>query len=427
MKVEVKIPSVGESVNSAVIGSWQKAEGDYVERDEILVLLETDKASMEVPSEHSGQLEILKKDGESAQVGEVIGFIDTSVTAPSKSSSEKAKTAVSQETGSSPSSEKKIPFSEKKKPVSEQKTQHTRHSHISPASFDPSQFSPAVRHTLMEKNIDPLHIQGTGKGGRITKSDVQNFKGTPFSNSSKVEPFQESAKDGGIRRERMTTIRKRIAERLVASQHGTATLTTFNEVDMTRIIQLRKEYQEVFQKKYGIKLGFMGFFIKAVIQAMRAYPRVGAQIQGDELVYFQNIHISIAVSTKKGLIVPVIRYADQMSIAEIEKAVLHFAQKAREGQIRPDDLTGGSFTISNGGVFGSLLSTPILNPPQSGILGMHKIEKRPIVQKDQIVIRPMMYLALSYDHRIVDGKESVGFLVTLKECIEEPSRILLNI
>ena len=425
MKVEVKIPSVGESVNSAVIGSWQKAEGDYVERDEILVLLETDKASMEVPSEHSGQLEILKKDGESAQVGEVIGFIDTSVKAPLQSSSKKIEPAVSQETGSSSSSEKKVSSDGKGKPASDQKTQNTRHSQTAPASFDPSQFSPAVRHTLMEKNIDPLQIQGTGKGGRITKSDVQNFKGTP--NSSKIEKTLEFAKGEGIRREKMTTIRKRIAERLVASQHGTATLTTFNEVDMTRIIQLRKEYQEVFQKKYGIKLGFMGFFIKAVVQAMRAYPRVGAQIEGDELVYHQNIHISIAVSTKKGLIVPVIRYADQMSIAEIEKAVVHFAQKARDGQIRPDDLTGGSFTISNGGVFGSLLSTPILNPPQSGILGMHKIEKRPVVQKDQIVIRPMMYLALSYDHRIVDGKESVGFLVTLKECIEEPSRILLNI
>ena len=422
MKVEVKIPSVGESVNSAVIGSWQKASGDYVERDEILVLLETDKASMEVPSEHSGKLEILKKDGETAQVGEVIGFIDTSTTQP-KSSSEKIKTAVSQETESS--STQKVPSRSKEKSVSEKKKQNALSGKS--ASFDPSQFSPAVRHTLMEKNVNPVHIQGTGKGGRITLSDIQNFRGTELSNSSKVEQSVELSKKGETRREKMTTIRKRIAERLVASQHSTATLTTFNEVDMTRVIQLRKEYQEVFQKKYGIKLGFMGFFIKAVIQAMRAYPRVGAQIEGDELVYHQNIHISIAVSTEKGLIVPVIQYADQMSIAEIEKAVLHFAQKARDGQIRPDDLTGGSFTISNGGVFGSLLSTPILNPPQSGILGMHKIEKRPIVQKDQIVIRPMMYLALSYDHRIVDGKESVGFLVTLKECIEEPSRILLII
>ena len=420
MKVEVKIPSVGESVNSAVIGSWQKASGDYVDRDEILVLLETDKASMEVPSEYSGQLEILKKDGETAQVGEVIGFIDTSVT-QSKSSSEKIKPAVSQEEGSS--STQKTSSRSEEKSVPEKKNVSSEKS----TSFDPSQFSPTVRHALMEKNIDPLHIQGTGKGGRITLSDVQNFRTAELSHSSKIEQSVKFSKKGETRREKMTTIRKRIAERLVASQHGTATLTTFNEVDMTRIIQLRKEYKEVFQKKYGMKLGFMGFFIKAVIQAMRAYPRVGAQIEGDELVYHQNIHISIAVSTEKGLIVPVIRYADQMSIAEIEKAVLYFAQKARDGQIRPDDLTGGTFTISNGGVFGSLLSTPILNPPQSGILGMHKIEKRPIVQGDQVVVRPMMYLALSYDHRIVDGKESVGFLVTVKECIEEPSRILLNI
>ena len=416
MKVDIKVPAVGESVHSAVIGSWQKSSGDYVEKDEVLLLLETDKASMEVPGEASGQLEILKKEGEEVQIGEVIGSIDTSVSKPKgevknikeKPSSESSINSVSASSNSV----------EKKRVVVQESPK---------SSLNLSKFAPSVRHALLEKNIDPTSVSGTGKKGRIKKSDLQKsvFESPALQKLQPVKAVEFGEEE--VRREKMTSIRKRIAERLVASQRGTATLTTFNEVDMTRILALRKSYQEVFQKKYGIKLGFMGFFIKAVIQAMKAYPRVGAQIEGGELVFYKHCHISIAVSTEKGLIVPVIKRADQKSTADLEKEVLYFAKKARDGNILPDDLMGGTFTISNGGVFGSLLSTPLLNPPQSGILGMHKIEKRPVVIGDQVAIRPMMYLALSYDHRIVDGRESVGFLVTVKECIEEPARILLDI
>jgi len=408
MKVDIKVPAVGESVHSAVIGSWQKPSGDYVEKDEVLLLLETDKASMEVPSEVSGQLEILKQEGEEVQIGEVIGTIDTSVSRPAgelkKDEKKSSKTAI--------------------EPPKQVENKISVVSESSGNSLDLSKFAPSVRHALLEKNINPATVSGTGKAGRIKKSDLQTIVSQPSQKPPAVQKVESGLTD---RREKMTTIRKRIAERLVASQRGTATLTTFNEVDMTRILALRKSYQEVFQKKYGIKLGFMGFFIKAVIQAMRAYPRVGAQIDGGDMVFYDHCHISIAVSTERGLIVPVIRNADQKSIAELEKEVLYFAKKAREGNILPDDLMGGTFTISNGGVFGSLLSTPILNPPQSGILGMHKIEKRPVVVDNKITICPMIYLALSYDHRIIDGRESVGFLVTVKECIEEPTRILLDI
>ena len=403
MKVEIKVPSVGESVNSAVIGSWNKSSGDLIQRDEVIVLLETDKASMEVPAEAAGQIEILKKEGDEVLVGEVIGTIDTSKEVPEAKKEE----STQQKEESKPQVEKPQTEEPVTKPTTTQK------------SLDLSKHSPSVRHALMEKNIDPSSIKGSGKGGRLQVSDL---KQTP--STTKPKP---SSSQGEIRREKMTTIRKRIAERLVYSQKSTATLTTFNEVDMSRIIRLRKNYQEIFQKKYNMKLGFMGFFIKAVIQGMKAYPRVGAQIEGSDFVFHDHCHISIAVSTDRGLIVPVIRYADQKSVAELEAEVLDYAKKARDGKILPDDLTGGTFTISNGGVFGSLLSTPILNPPQSGILGMHKIEQRPIALNGEVVIRPMMYLALSYDHRIVDGKESVGFLVTVKECIEEPTRILLDI
>ena len=417
MKFEIKVPSVGESVSSAMIGAWQKSSGDYVDKNEILVLLETDKASVEVPSESAGELEILKKDGTEVKIGEVIGRIDESKQGGKKTTSEKKSKAKNSSTTS------------QKSPI--EKKEQSSSSSVSDGSptFDPSKFSPAVRHQLMEKNIDPSTLQGTGKEGRIKKSDVitPSFVQKPSLPKMAPSVTPSFSEDTEVRKEKMTTIRKRIAERLVASQHHTATLTTFNEIDMSRIISLRKEYQELFQKKYSIKLGFMGFFIKAVIQALKAYPRVGTQMVGDDLVFHKHCHINIAVSTDKGLIVPVIRYADQMSIANIEKHVLHLAKKARDGQIRPDDLVGGIFTISNGGVFGSLLSTPILNPPQSGILGMHKIEKRPVVMNNEIAIRPMMYMALSYDHRIVDGKESVGFLVTVKQCIEEPSRMLLDI
>ena len=411
MKVEIKVPSVGESVNSAIIGSWNKASGDFIQRDEVIVLLETDKASMEVPAESSGQIEILKKEGEEVLIGEVIGTIDTSKQVPVSASSQISENKEEVLTSKS--------FAPSEKP----KSQPSK-----PFSWDPSSYSPSVRHTLMTQNIDPSTLQRTGKGGRVQMFDLFSAPASSIPKKLAVDSQKNIASDGAeTRKEKMTTIRKKIAERLLYSQRSTAALTTFNEVDMSRIIELRKNYKEIFQKKYNMKLGFMGFFIKAVIQGMKAYPRVGAQMEGDELVYYNHCHISIAVSTDRGLLVPVIRYADQKSIAQVEAEVLEYAQKARDGKILPDDLMGGTFTISNGGIFGSLLSTPILNPPQSGILGMHKIEQRPIALNGEVVIRPMMYLALSYDHRIVDGKESVGFLMTLKECIEEPTRILLDI
>ena len=432
MKVEVKIPEVGESVNTAVIGQWQKSNKDYVERDEALVLLETDKASVEVPSPASGQLEILKKEKEELNVGAVIAVIDTSISKPKGSSKPEQKDAgqnTDEKTSAKPASKAQSPKQNTNLPPSGSPIKDSSQAvaaaqPFSKPSFDPSRFSPAVRHKMMEKQMDPSIIQGTGKGGRIKKSDLLS---KPASSAGDFQNLKNPSDQPETRSEKMTTIRKRIAERLVASQHSTATLSTFNEADMSQIIKLRKEYKEIFQKKFGIKLGFMGFFIKALVQALKTYPRVNAQIEGDEVVYYNHCHISIAVSTEKGLIVPVIRYADQMSLAELEKAVLHFAEKTRTGQITPDDLMGGTFTISNGGVFGSLLSTPILNPPQSGILGMHKIEQRPVAVEGQVVIRPMMYLALSYDHRIVDGRESVGFLVKVKECIEEPARLLLDV
>ena len=356
----------------------------------------------------------------------MIGVIDTSVSKPKEESAESSSVSVSD----SAKPEKLSVIPESSSPESSSpESSSPKSSHSD--SLDLSKFAPSVRHALLEKNIDPAFIKGTGKKGRIKKSDLQTtvFDPAKAGISSPQEGSPAPALESGleVRREKMTSIRKRIAERLVASQRGTATLTTFNEVDMTRILALRKSYKEIFQKKYGIKLGFMGFFIKAVVQAMKAYPRAGAQIDGGDLVFYNHCHISIAVSTQRGLLVPVIRNADQKSTATLEKEVLYFAKKARDGRILPDDLMGGTFTISNGGVFGSLLSTPILNPPQSGILGMHKIEKRPVVINDEIVIRPMMYLAFSYDHRIIDGRESVGFLMTVKECIEEPARILLDI
>ena len=429
MKFEVKIPAVGESVNSAVIGEWQKNDGDFVEKDEVLALLETDKASVELPAEAAGLLQITKQKGEELPIGSVIAFIDTSAQKPktptSKEQEKKPKEAAKEAAVESIS--KKNP-SQQSPPPNQKPSPKTPLSisppSPAPSSFEPSDYSPAVRHLLMEKNLDPSGIQGTGKGGRLRKIDLLS-QSSPAQNET--APMTPSEGDKQETREKMSTIRKRIAERLVASQQETATLTTFNEADMSQVTLLRKKYKDLFQKKFGIKLGFMGFFIKAVVHALKSYPRLKAFIEGDEIVYHKHCHISMAVSTKKGLIVPVIRYADKMSIVQIERAVLDYAAKVREGKITPDDLTGGHFTISNGGVFGSLLSTPILNPPQSGILGMHKIEQRPVVINGEIVIRPMMYLALSYDHRIVDGKESVGFLVKIKENIEDPARLLLNI
>ncbi len=439
MKQQIKVPSVGESVTQATIGKWQKKTGDYVRQNDVLVVMETDKASMDLVAEHSGQLNILKQEGEDVQIGEVIAELDTSVSPPAETNQTKQTTPTAPKENSvdaspSPSMEQKpqsFPSDQKlitdflKKDKTPSSIQTER-----PGTSMGQTLSPAVRKLVEEKNLDPSHIQGQGPGGRITKGDVLSFleKGPVSPNvTSLSEPALNKNTLSEQTKERMSTIRKRIAERLVQSQHSTATLTTFNEIDMSEVMNLRAQYKESFQKKHNVKLGFMGFFIKATIQALKTFPKVNAFIEGDDIVYNHSCHIGVAVSTDRGLVVPVIRNADQLGMPELEKAVLFYAEKARDGKISPDDLMGGTFTISNGGVFGSLMSTPILNPPQSGILGMHKIEQRPVAVDGQIQIKPMMYVALSYDHRMVDGRESVGFLLKIKECVEDPIRLLMDV
>ena len=438
MKQQIKVPSVGESITQATIGEWQKKTGDYVLQNEVLVVMETDKASMDLVAETSGQLNILKTEGEDVQVGEVIAELDTSIKAEQSPPKNEAKSTPSiDEKSSSPLPQAESQFQKQRsKPSSAPVNIPSPDILKAPQDLESQPFqgtpnkvlSPAVRKWITENKLDVSQITGTGPRERITKADVMNAlqQHTAVSSTSYSSPKATNNKPEQTRK-KMTTIRRRIAERLVASQQSTATLTTFNEVDMSEIIALRTQYKESFQKQHNIKLGFMGFFIKAVIKALETFPKVNAFIEGREVVYNNFPHIGVAVSTDRGLVVPVIRYADQMSLAELEKMVAFYAEKAREGKLSPDDLSGGTFTISNGGVFGSLMSTPILNPPQSGILGMHKIEQRPIAQEGQVKIKPMMYVALSYDHRTVDGRESVSFLQKIKECIEDPIRLLIDV
>lgn len=410
MKVDIKVPAVGESITEATIAEWTKKDGDIVQRDEVLLMLETDKASVEVVAEQAGQLSIKTEEGETVEIGAVVGSIDTDKAGEASSESDEKQKSAAQDSQPQASSK-----------TTSEKSPNADHQ------------SPAVRRVVEQNKLDASQIEGTGKGGRITKDDAQqaaNKKGAskPASPPSTSLPTPKSSKgEMTERREKMTTIRKRIAQRLVEAQHTAAILTTFNEIDMTEVMALRQKYKDQFKEKYGISLGFMGFFVKSVVEALKAFPKVNAFIDGDEIVYHDYQNIGIAVGTEKGLIVPVIKQAEQLSIAEIEMSIRHYAGKARDGKISVDDLSGGTFTISNGGVYGSLMSTPILNPPQSGILGMHKIEERPIAKDGQVVIRPMMYVALSYDHRIVDGGESVSFLVKVKEGIEDPARLLIEI
>ncbi len=416
MKVEIKVPAVGESITEATISEWQKKSGDFLQRDEVLLVLETDKASVEVVAENEGVLEIKEQEGATVNVGAVVGMIDTSAQAEtSTKSSEASKPSTPPPSPTAPPPPTTPPPSAKGSQARED-------------------LSPAVRRIVAEHDLKPQDIPGTGKDGRITKEDALKAlekKGPISAAPPAANPPPTTAKapspGGGERREPMSNIRKRIAQRLVEAQHTAAILTTFNEVDMSRIMELRATYKDAFKEKYGINLGFMGFFVKAAIEALKAYPKVNARIDGSDIVYHDHYNIGIAVGTEKGLLVPVIRNAHEMSLAEVELAIRGYAVKARDGKITVDDLSGGTFTISNGGVYGSLMSTPILNPPQSGILGMHKIEERPRAIEGEVVIRPMMYLALSYDHRIIDGSESVTFLVRIKECLEDPARILLDI
>ena len=453
MKQQIKVPSVGESVTEATIGEWKKKTGDYVKQNEVLVVMETDKASMDLVAEHSGQLNILKQDGEDVKVGEVIAELDTSVSTPvlEKKQATKTQKNLSDSNNLTPSDPLNTKQEKQQFPSDKTLINNFLKKDKPPTPFKgvplhsrTPTLSPSVRKLIIENNLNPDHIIGKGPGGRITKGDVLSFIQNPTSKTAspttpslqdisgmdtlRTPPFSyKNTETTTSTRKKMSTIRKRIAERLVQSQQNTATLTTFNEVDMSAVINLRAQYKEVFQKKHQVKLGFMGFFIKATIHALQTFPRVNAFIEADEMVYNHSCHIGVAVSTDRGLVVPVIHNADQMGMAELEKAVLFYAEKARDGKISPDNLMGGTFTISNGGVFGSLMSTPILNPPQSGILGMHKIEERPVAVNGQVQIKPMMYIALSYDHRLVDGKESVGFLLKIKECVEDPIRLIMDV
>ncbi|MCB0377738.1 MAG: 2-oxoglutarate dehydrogenase complex dihydrolipoyllysine-residue succinyltransferase [Bdellovibrionales bacterium] len=411
--MDIKVPAVGESVSEATIGEWVKKSGDYVNRDEIILVLETDKASVEVVAEDSGVLQTKAEEGDTVEIGAVVATLDTSAEAPAGAAKTEAPKAQAPAPATSNGGGMTAP-----KPAPQPQMA---------AAPVPEGLSPAVRRVVSETGMDVAGMQGTGRGGRLTKADVlQGPAKTPASTPAQKGPSRDSL-PGSIDRVPMTTIRKRIAERLVNAQQTAAILTTFNEVDMSALMKIRNQYKETFEKQHGVRLGFMGFFVKAAIEALKAYPAVNASIEGTDILYKNFFNIGIAVSSPKGLVVPVLKDADQMTLAQIEGAITDYAIKARDGKITIDDMSGGTFTISNGGVFGSLMSTPILNPPQSGILGMHKIEKRPVVVDDQVVVRPMMYLALSYDHRMIDGKESVSFLVKIKECIEDPSRILLQV
>lgn len=429
MKYEVKVPQVGESITEATIGQWLKKNGEAVKRNDVLMLLETDKASVEVVAEQDGVLQIGVEAGKTIPIGSVVASIDSDAKATVASSAAQATptapAAPSAAAKSGSASAKVIP----PEPAAMQAAGGAQaHPDLK------SHLSPAVQKIVTEKGIDPNAVSGTGKGGRLTKEDVMSAPGTAGVESvAKSAPAPVAARapvssaKGEQERVAMTTIRKRIAERLLLSQQTTATLTTFNEVDMSKVMELRAKYKDKFKEKYGTSLGFMGFFVKAAIEALRAVPNVNAFIDGTDLVYNHYHNIGVAVGTEKGLIVPVIKNAGLMSISQIEGAIRDYALKARDGKISVDDLSGGTFTISNGGVYGSLMSTPILNPPQSGILGMHKIEERAVVINGKIEVRPMMYLALSYDHRVIDGKEAVTFLVKIKEGVEDPERLLLEV
>ncbi|HEY2931114.1 MAG TPA: 2-oxoglutarate dehydrogenase complex dihydrolipoyllysine-residue succinyltransferase [Acidobacteriota bacterium] len=428
MKLEIKVPSVGESVSEVRIARWFKNSGETVQMDEPLLELETDKANMEMAAEQSGRLTIQAKEGATVAPGDVIGFVETDG-AKQGAAAQSSKT----ESGGA-SKEAAVPAA----------TPTPRHE--VDESAPPPRSGPAVRRLAREHDVDPGAVPGTGKSGRVSKDDVLNAIGSektetaaaparpiavpmqPKTSSSPVPKQMPAARSG--ERERvvpMSLLRQKIAERLVQAQQTAAILTTFNEADMSAVMGLRARYKESFQQKYGIGLGLMSFFVKASIEALQAVPALNAVIEGKNLVYREYYDIGVAVATDRGLVVPVMRDADKLNFAEIENKVAEFARKAREGSITVDELTGGTFTITNGGVFGSLFSTPILNMPQSGILGMHTIQKRPVVINDQIAIRPMMYLALSYDHRIVDGKEAVTFLKRIKDCIEDPNRLVLGI
>lgn len=395
MILEMKVPSPGESITEVEIATWLVKDGDYVEKDQAIAEVDSDKATLELPAEASGIITLKAEEGDAVAVGQVVCHIDTSAAKPS---------------GDAPAKKEEAPKVEEKK-VEAPKAQ------AAPTTYATGTASPAAKKILDEKNINPATIQGTGKDGRVTKDDAVNAQasmGTPTGGNR------------GSERTKLSMLRRKVAERLVSAKNETAMLTTFNEASMTPINKLRAEYKDAFKDKHGVGLGFMSFFTKAVVRALQLYPDVNSMIDGDYKVAYDFCDISVAVSGPKGLMVPVIRNAENLTFRGIEAEIKRLAIRARDGQITVDEMTGGTFTISNGGVFGSMLSTPIINPPQSGILGMHNIIERPIAVNGQVEIHPMMYLALSYDHRIIDGRESVGFLVAVKEALENPLELLMD-
>lgn len=408
MTIEIKVPVLPESVADASIATWHKQPGDKVERDEVIVDIETDKVVLEVPAPEAGILEeIIEDEGATVLGQQVIGRLKADAVAGEAT---KDKTATADSKADSQSQEP------------------------SAAHADEDNLSPAVRRLVAEHNLDATQISGSGKGGRITKEDVEAYlkedKSAQAANKSpatKVDPTVASPDQRTEKRVPMSRLRKRVAERLLEAKNTTAMLTTFNEVNMGPIMALRKQYQEQFEKRHDVRLGFMSFYVKAVVESLKRFPEVNASLDGDDIVYHNYFDVSIAVSTPRGLVTPVLRDCDRLSLADIEKDIKELAVKGRDGKLTVDDMTGGNFTITNGGVFGSLMSTPIINPPQSAILGMHKIEDRPIAVDGEVVIQPMMYLALSYDHRMIDGRESVSFLVSIKELLEDPTRLLLDV
>lgn len=406
MTIEIIVPDLPESVADATVATWHKKVGDAVKRDEVIVEIETDKVVLEVPAAQDGVITEIQQDtGATVVSKQVLGVLSTAQAGD---------------------------FSQATIQPANAETPADRYT----ASLEPDNsasdvLSPAVRRMLAEHNVDASEIKGTGVGGRITREDVEAVvaKRKVEKVAEKVESTVSTVAYAARSEKRvpMTRLRKRIAERLLEAKNTTAMLTTFNEVDMQPIMQLRKQYGDKFEKQHGVRLGFMSFYIKAVVEALKRYPEVNASIDGDDVVYHNYFDVSIAVSTPRGLVTPVLRDCDKLSMAEIEKQIKALAEKGRDGKLTVEDLTGGNFTITNGGVFGSLMSTPIINPPQSAILGMHAIKDRPVAVDGQVVIRPMMYLALSYDHRLIDGRESVGFLVAIKDLLEDPTRLLLEI
>jgi 2-oxoglutarate dehydrogenase E2 component (dihydrolipoamide succinyltransferase) len=415
MSTEVKVPAVGESITSGIVSVWHKKNGDQVKAGDALFTLETDKVSTEITAEKDGVLQTRVAEGAEVKIGEVVAVIEESGSAARPATEPRA---AKTETKSAPAGGKDVP------------------KQVPPAGSS-DVLSPAVRRIVAEERLDPQEIRGSGKGGRLTKGDAlaaQSREATPKPSGAPDAVAGDGAKENAapqsgnerLTRKKMSPLRRKIAAQLVMAQHTAAILTTFNECDMTEVQTLRAKSQDAFTKKNGLKLGFMSFFIKATVEGLKAVPPINSRIEGDDMIQNHYYDIGVAVGTERGLVVPVVRDADKKSFAEIERDIADYATRAREGKIKIEDLQGGTFTISNGGVYGSLFGTPILNPPQSGILGMHTIQKRPVAIKDEVVVRPMMYLALSYDHRAVDGKEAVTFLVTVKQCIEDPKKLPLD-